>query len=149
MSVVRFPQCQVSGCGVWHGCPTDGSSPVFSTPVPLSSKVATGPSAVPLPPLIHRFPPPPIASHPSPCRNQALLDCMQCLMRAGAHRLDALRASQLVVQEASRVMAVAMLQQQGTMWEVTTWESEVDDEGNGTEGGWGRVQLVDRIKLVN
>jgi len=46
-------------------------------------------------------------------------------MRVGAHRLDTLWVSQLAVQEPSGVMAVAMLQQQGTMWEVTVWELEV------------------------
>jgi len=60
---------------------------------------------------------------------------MQCLMRAGAHRLDALWVSQLVAQEASKVMAAAMLQQQGTMWEVTVWESEV--EAVMREMAWG------------
>jgi len=51
---------------------------------------------------------------------------MQWLMRAGACRLDSLWASQLAAQEASGVMALAMLRQQGTMREVTVWELEVE-----------------------
>ena len=47
-------------------------------------------------------------------------------MRAGAHRLDALQASQLAAQEVSRVMAASMLWQQGAMREVAVWESEVE-----------------------
>jgi len=47
-------------------------------------------------------------------------------MRAGGHRLDALQVSQLATQEVSGVMASAMLHQQGTMWEVTAWELEVE-----------------------
>jgi len=47
-------------------------------------------------------------------------------MRAGAHRLDALQASQLVAQEASGVMAASMLRQQGEMREVAVWEAEVE-----------------------
>ena len=60
---------------------------------------------------------------------------MRSLIRAGAHRLDALQVSQLAAQGASRVMAVVMLQQQGTMWEVTVWESEV--EAVMREMAWG------------
>ena len=98
---------------------------MFGTPILLPGNVATEPTAAPPPPPVHPSPPP-IASHQSPHRNQALLERMRCLMRAGARRLDALRASQLVAQEASGVMASAMLRQQGTMREVTVWESEVE-----------------------
>src|SRR5882724_11239237 len=92
--------------------------------VPPSSCPATSPLSPllrPPPPPVHPSPPP-IASHLSPHRDQALLERMWCLMRAGARRLDALRASQLAAQEASGVMVSAMLRQQGTMREVTVWE---------------------------
>jgi len=57
-----------------------------------------------------------------------MLNWMQGLMRAGACQLDALWVSQLAAQEASGVMVVAMLWQQGTMQEVSVWESEVEAE---------------------
>jgi len=40
--------------------------------------------------------------------------------------MDTLRVAQMVAQEASGVMAVAMLQQQGVMREVLAWETEVE-----------------------
>jgi len=48
-------------------------------------------------------------------------------MRAGVQRLDTLHGSQLAAQEASGVMAAAMLWQQGAMGEVSVWEMEVED----------------------
>ena len=40
--------------------------------------------------------------------------------------MDTLHISQMAAQEASGVMAVAMLQQQGVMREVLAWETEVE-----------------------
>ena len=48
-------------------------------------------------------------------------------MRAGVWLLDSLHVSQLVAQEAMRVMAAAMIWQQGTMQEVSAWELDVED----------------------
>ena len=44
----------------------------------------------------------------------------------GAHHLDTLWGAQMAAQEASGVMAAAMLRQQGVMREVSAWESEVE-----------------------
>ena len=44
----------------------------------------------------------------------------------GACHLDTLRGAQMAAQEASVVMAAAMLRQQGAMREVLAWESEVE-----------------------
>jgi len=41
--------------------------------------------------------------------------------------VDSLHASQLVAQDASGVMAAAILWQQGTMQQVAVWEMEVGD----------------------
>ena len=41
--------------------------------------------------------------------------------------MDMLRVAQMAAQEASGVMAVAMLRQQGEMREVSVWESEVEN----------------------
>jgi len=51
---------------------------------------------------------------------------MQGLLHAGAWQLDTLRGAQMATQEASGVMAAAMLQQQGEMQEVSAWELEVE-----------------------
>ena len=40
--------------------------------------------------------------------------------------MDTLRVAQMVAQEASGVMATAMLRQQGMMREVSAWETEVE-----------------------
>ena len=40
--------------------------------------------------------------------------------------MDMLRVAQMAAQEALGVMAVAMLQQQGVMREVSVWESKVE-----------------------
>jgi len=48
-------------------------------------------------------------------------------MRGGVQQLDGLHGSQLASQEASGVMVVAILQQQGEMQEVSAWELEVGD----------------------
>ena len=40
--------------------------------------------------------------------------------------MDTLRVAQMAAQEASGVMAAAMLRQQGAMREVSVWESEVE-----------------------
>ena len=77
-----------------------------------------------------------------------MLNWMQGLMRAGACQLDALWVSQLVAQEASGVMVVAMLS-------LAAGDNEggdhlgvrggSHDEGDG-EGGWGgRTGLVTRL----
>jgi len=115
----------VSGGGVQYGFLANGGSSVFGTPILLPGNIAAEPTAVPPPPPV-RPSPPPVALHLSPQGDQAPLERMRCLMRAEARMLDALRASQLAVQEASGVMASAMLPQQGTMQEVTIWESEVE-----------------------
>ena len=41
--------------------------------------------------------------------------------------MDTLHMTQMAAQEASGVMVVAMLPQQGVMREVSTWESEVEE----------------------
>jgi len=51
---------------------------------------------------------------------------MCSLLRTGARRMDTLRVAQMAAQEASGVMAAAMLRQQGAMREVSVWESEVE-----------------------
>jgi len=48
------------------------------------------------------------------------------LLRTGVQQLDTLRGAQMAAQEASGVMAVAMLRQQGEMREVSAWELEVE-----------------------
>jgi len=52
---------------------------------------------------------------------------MHGLLRMGAWQLDTLHRAQLAAQEASGVMAAAMLRQQGAMREVSVWKSEVED----------------------
>jgi len=49
-------------------------------------------------------------------------------MRAGTQQLDTLRAIQIAAQEALGVIAATMLWQQGVMWDVSIWESEVEAE---------------------
>jgi len=44
----------------------------------------------------------------------------------GAWQLDTLHGAQMAAQEASGIMAAAMLRQQGAMREVSVWESEVE-----------------------
>jgi len=48
------------------------------------------------------------------------------LLWTGARQLDILQGAQMAAQEASGVMAAAMLWQQGVMREVSSWESEVE-----------------------
>jgi len=55
-----------------------------------------------------------------------MVDRMRHLLHNGAQRLDALCGAQLAAQEASGVMAVVMLRQQGAMREVSVWESEAE-----------------------
>ena len=129
----------VSGCESSLGHPTDCDFPVFGTPILLPVKPTdTGTPALPPPsvpispvaapplPPTHHSSPPPLAPRPQYHQDPALFEWMRCLMRAGAHRLDALQASQLVAQEASGVMAASMLRQQGEMREVAVWEAEVE-----------------------
>ena len=61
-------------------------------------------------------------------QEDALLNQMQPLMRAGTQQLDTLRAIQIAAQEALGVIAATMLWQQGVMWDVSIWESEVEAE---------------------
>jgi len=56
--------------------------------------------------------------------------------------MDTLQGAQMVAQEASGVMAVVMLWQQGAMREVLTWESEVEGAMREMEGGWQRRSLT-------
>ena len=51
---------------------------------------------------------------------------MHGLLRVGVWWLDMLRVAQMAAQEASGVMAAAMLRQQGAMREVSMWELEVE-----------------------
>ena len=48
------------------------------------------------------------------------------LLRMGAQWMDMLQVAQMAAQEASGVMAAAMLRQKGVMREVSVWESEVE-----------------------
>jgi len=48
------------------------------------------------------------------------------LLRTGVHQMDTLWGAQMAPQEASGVMAAAMLWQQGAVCEVSAWESEVE-----------------------
>ena len=59
-------------------------------------------------------------------RDQELLNQMRGSLRSGARRLDMLQEVQMAAQEASGVMAAAMLRQQGEMREVSAWESEME-----------------------
>jgi len=61
-----------------------------------------------------------------PKRDPAVLTQMRGLLQTGSHHLDTLRAAQVAAQEASGVMAAAMLLQQGAMREISAWESEVE-----------------------
>jgi len=102
---------------------------VFGTPVLLKRKADEVPVAVaplpsqPSPP--HQPSPPPLPAK-RPRRNQELVVRMRGLLRTGARRMDTLRVAQMAAQEASGVMAAAMLRQQGAMREVSVWESEVE-----------------------
>src|SRR5882724_5937154 len=125
----RRPPCplvsdpEVSGCDS-----TDCGPPVFGMPTLLKHKadnIAVGaapppPSSLPLQPSL----PPPVAK--CPCRNRELVIQMRGLLRMGAWWLDMLHGAQMVTQEASSVMAAAMLRQQGEMREVSVQESEVE-----------------------
>ena len=76
-------------------------------------------------------PPPPQPSSPllaskQPRHNCKLVDHMWGLLWMGTQHLDMLRGAQMAAQEASGVMAAAMLQHQGAMREVSSWESEVE-----------------------
>src|SRR5882724_10552495 len=113
----------VSGCDL-----IECGLPVFGTPTLLKHKadhIAVGvapplPSSLPLPPSL----PPLVATRPR--RDRELVGQMRGLLRTGAQRLDTLHEAQVIVQEASGVMAAAMLRQQGAMREVSVWESEVE-----------------------
>ena len=69
------------------------------------------------PPLLphHHSPSLTTPAHKHQCHNGVVLEQMRELMQVGAQRLDSLHASQLAAQEASGVMAAAMLRQQETM----------------------------------
>ena len=54
------------------------------------------------------------------------MDQMRRLLWVGAQWMDTLRVAQMAAQEASGVMAMAMLWQQGVMREVSSWELEVE-----------------------
>ena len=101
---------------------------VFGMPILLKRKADKVPVDVaPLPsqpsPPHQPSLPPPTAKHPR--RDQELV--VRCgLLRTGAQRIDILRVAQMAAQEASGVMAAAMLRQQGAMRKVSVWESEVE-----------------------
>ena len=104
------------------------ATPVFGTLVLLKHKaddiavdaVPPPQSSLPLPPSL----PPPVAKHPR--HDRELISQMRGLLRMGAWWLDTLCGAQMAAQEASGVMAVVMLRQQGEMREVLVWESEVE-----------------------
>src|SRR5882724_3180393 len=101
----------------------------FGMPVLLKCKADEVPVDVaPLPSQPSPPPPPSLPPLPTkrPHRNQELVVRMRGLLRTGARQMDTLRVAQMAAQEASGVMAVAMLQQQGAMREVSVWESEVE-----------------------
>jgi len=79
-------------------------------------------NAAPLPPPPSS--PTPVAKHPR--RDRELMDQMCRLLRVGVWWLDMLRGAQMAAQEASGVMAVAILWKQGAMREVSAWETEVE-----------------------
>ena len=54
------------------------------------------------------------------------IERMRTLLWTRARPLDTLRGAQMAAQEALGVMAAAMLQQQGAMRKVLSWESEVE-----------------------
>src|SRR5882724_10726718 len=78
-------------------------------------------------PHLHQSPPPPRPACKCPRCDRVVLKQMRELMQVRAQRLDSLCASQLAAQEASGVMAAAMLRKQGTMRQVAVWEMEVGD----------------------
>ena len=97
--------------------------PVFGAPVLLKRKADMIMSdAAPPPP---QQPSPPLPSKWLK-RDQELLNEMRGLIQLGAHQLDTLQVVQMAAQEASGVMAAMMLHQQGAMWEVSAWESEME-----------------------
>jgi len=108
---------------------TDPVSIAFGTPVLLKCKAeAIASDAPPLPSQPSHppqpSPPPPVTKHPH--RDWELVNQICGLLRTGARRMDTLQVAQMAAQEASGVMAVAMLRQQGAMREVSVWESEVE-----------------------
>ena len=80
-------------------------------------------STAPLPPQPSP-PPPPVTKCPH--RDWELMSQMRGLLRTGAWWLDTLCGAQMAAQDASGVMAAAMLRQQGAMREVLVWELEVE-----------------------
>ena len=106
-----------------YKCAPANFSSAFGTPILLKQKANK--IAVNMPPL----PPQPPSSPPvtkRPRDNHALVDRMHGLLRVGAWQMDTLHVAQMAAQEALGVMAVAMLQQQGAMREVSSWELEVE-----------------------
>jgi len=113
---------------------TDPGSIAFGTPVLLKRK--SDAITVDAPPLPSQpSPPPPVAKHPR-C-DQELVSRMCRLLRMGTKWMDTLRVAQRAAQEASGVMAAAMLRQLGAMREVSVWELAVES------------MMRDMSKLVN
>ena len=114
---------EVSGCDS-----TDCGPPVFGMPTLLKRKadnIAVGVAPPPLSSLpLQPSPPPPVAKCPH--HDRELVSQMQGLLRMGAWQLDTLHRAQMAAQEASDVMAAAMLRQQGVMREVSVWESKME-----------------------
>ena len=115
---------EASGCA-WIDC----GPLVFGMPTLLKRKandITAGPVPPPpqssLPP--QPSPPPPVTKCPH-C-NWELVSQMHRLLRTEAQQLDTLHGAQMAAQEASGVMATAMLWQQEVMREVSVWESEVE-----------------------
>ena len=100
-----------------------GSFTAFGAPALLKCK-ADAIAADVAPPLPQHPSPPPPSKRPK--RDSEVLTQMWGLLQTGSRHLDTLRAVQMAAQEASGVMAAAMLRQQGAMREVLAWESEVE-----------------------
>ena len=104
---------------------TDIGPKTFGSPVLLKCKADEITADVP-PPLPQPSLPPPVSKQARHNCDHDMLLQMWALLRTGARWLDTLRGAQMAAQEASGVMATAMLWQQGAMREVSTWESEVE-----------------------
>ena len=102
---------------------TDFDASVFGMPILLKCKAdEIAVSSAPLPP--QPFSPPSVAKCPR--HDWELVGQMHGFLRTGAWQLDTLRGAQMAAQEASDVMAAAMLRQKGVVREVLVWESEVE-----------------------
>src|SRR5882724_2656052 len=113
-----------------------GSFTAFGAPALLKHK-ADAIAADVTPPLPQHPSPPPPSKRPK--HDPEVLAQMRGLLQTGSRHLDTLWVAQAAAQEASGVMAAAMLRQQGAMREVSAWESKVEhvmrDMARGMEVG--------------